>query len=208
MSSGLAAIGQSVDELANGLGQMRRDITNVKTTEQALFYKISYQSLHRGRPERHPPGPHRGGPIHRPRRVDGQFLSHSVAIKRQPSRRLACCRGHYQVTGNRCPPKRSAKASASSSLEKQNTTKSGKEYERGVADGRRQRKYHLTVHGSRTFSAGSATSCGQFRLRSAGDFALAAGHRRISISLLAGALNSGGRIRIGRPGGSTAMIIS
>jgi hypothetical protein len=43
MSSGLAAIGQSVDELANGLGQMRRDITNVKTTEQALFYKISYR---------------------------------------------------------------------------------------------------------------------------------------------------------------------
>jgi hypothetical protein len=41
MSSGLAAIRQSVDELANGLGQMKRDITNLQTTEQALFQKIS-----------------------------------------------------------------------------------------------------------------------------------------------------------------------
>jgi hypothetical protein len=41
MSSGLAAIRQSVDELANGLEQMKRDITNLQTTEQALFHKIS-----------------------------------------------------------------------------------------------------------------------------------------------------------------------
>ena len=41
MSSGLAAIRQSVDELANGLGQMKRDITNLQTTEQALFDKVS-----------------------------------------------------------------------------------------------------------------------------------------------------------------------
>jgi hypothetical protein len=41
MSSGLSEIRQSVDELAKGLGQMRRDITNVQTTEQALFEKIT-----------------------------------------------------------------------------------------------------------------------------------------------------------------------
>jgi hypothetical protein len=41
MSSGLAAIRQSVDELATGLGQMSRGITNLQTTEQALFDKIS-----------------------------------------------------------------------------------------------------------------------------------------------------------------------
>jgi hypothetical protein len=41
MSSGLAAIQQSVDQLSNGLGQMSRDITNVRATEQALFDKIS-----------------------------------------------------------------------------------------------------------------------------------------------------------------------
>jgi hypothetical protein len=41
MSSGLAAVQQSVDELANGLGQMRRDITDLQTTEQVLFDKIS-----------------------------------------------------------------------------------------------------------------------------------------------------------------------
>jgi hypothetical protein len=41
MSSGLAAVRQSVDELASGLRQMKRDITNLQTTEQALFDKIS-----------------------------------------------------------------------------------------------------------------------------------------------------------------------
>jgi TolA-binding protein len=41
MSSALAAIRQSVDELATGLGQMKRDITNLHTTEQALSDKIS-----------------------------------------------------------------------------------------------------------------------------------------------------------------------
>jgi hypothetical protein len=41
MSSGLAAVQQSVDELSGGLGQMRRDITNLQTTEQTLFEKIS-----------------------------------------------------------------------------------------------------------------------------------------------------------------------
>jgi hypothetical protein len=41
ISSGLAAVQQSVDELSSGLGQMRRDITNLQTTEQAVFEKIS-----------------------------------------------------------------------------------------------------------------------------------------------------------------------
>jgi hypothetical protein len=41
MSSGLAAIQQSVDELATGLGQMKRDIANLQTTEQALSDKVS-----------------------------------------------------------------------------------------------------------------------------------------------------------------------
>jgi uncharacterized coiled-coil protein SlyX len=41
MSSGLAAVQQSVDELSGGLGQMRRDITNLQKIEQALFDKIS-----------------------------------------------------------------------------------------------------------------------------------------------------------------------
>ncbi len=41
MSSGLAAVQQSVDELSSRLEQMRRDITNLQTTEQALFDKIS-----------------------------------------------------------------------------------------------------------------------------------------------------------------------
>jgi len=41
ISSGLAAIRQSVDGLTAGLGQMRRDITNLQTSEQALFDRIS-----------------------------------------------------------------------------------------------------------------------------------------------------------------------
>ena len=41
MSSGLAAVRQSIGELAGGLGQMRRDIANLQTSEQALFDKIS-----------------------------------------------------------------------------------------------------------------------------------------------------------------------
>jgi hypothetical protein len=41
MSSGLAAVRQSIGELAEGLGQMRRDIANLQTSEQALFDKIS-----------------------------------------------------------------------------------------------------------------------------------------------------------------------
>ncbi len=41
MSLDVAAVRQSLDELTNGLGQMRRDITNLQTSEQALFDKIS-----------------------------------------------------------------------------------------------------------------------------------------------------------------------
>jgi hypothetical protein len=41
MSSGLAAVQQSVNELSSALGQMRRDISNLETSEQALFDKIS-----------------------------------------------------------------------------------------------------------------------------------------------------------------------
>jgi hypothetical protein len=41
MSSGLAAVQQSIDELSSGLGQMRRDLTNLQASEQALFDKIS-----------------------------------------------------------------------------------------------------------------------------------------------------------------------
>jgi hypothetical protein len=41
MSSGLAAVQQSIGELAGGLGQMRRDIGNLQTSEQALFDKIT-----------------------------------------------------------------------------------------------------------------------------------------------------------------------
>jgi hypothetical protein len=41
MSSGLAAVRQSIGELAEGFGQMRRDIANLQTSEQALFDKIS-----------------------------------------------------------------------------------------------------------------------------------------------------------------------
>jgi uncharacterized coiled-coil protein SlyX len=41
ISSSLAAVQQSIDELSSGLGQMRRNITNLQTTEQALFDKIS-----------------------------------------------------------------------------------------------------------------------------------------------------------------------
>jgi hypothetical protein len=44
MSSVLAAVQQNVDELSSGLGQMKRDITNLQTTEQALFDKISEPS--------------------------------------------------------------------------------------------------------------------------------------------------------------------
>jgi hypothetical protein len=41
MSSGLAAVQQNIDELSGGLGQMRRDIANLQTIEQAVFDKIS-----------------------------------------------------------------------------------------------------------------------------------------------------------------------
>jgi hypothetical protein len=41
MSSDLAAVRQSVDELSSGLRQMKRDITNLQTTEQVLFERIS-----------------------------------------------------------------------------------------------------------------------------------------------------------------------
>jgi hypothetical protein len=41
MSSDLAAVQQSVNELSSGLGQIRRDIANLKTTEQTLVEKIS-----------------------------------------------------------------------------------------------------------------------------------------------------------------------
>jgi hypothetical protein len=46
MSLGLATLRQSVGDLAAGVEQMRRDITNLQTTEQSLFDKIS-QSLPR-----------------------------------------------------------------------------------------------------------------------------------------------------------------
>jgi hypothetical protein len=50
----------------------------------------------------------------------------------------ACFQGHRWVTDNRSPPKRLAKASASSDLAKQNTTKSlssrRREYVSGAAD--------------------------------------------------------------------------
>jgi hypothetical protein len=41
MSLGLAAVRQSLAELANGLGQVRHDIADLQTAEQALFDKIS-----------------------------------------------------------------------------------------------------------------------------------------------------------------------
>jgi len=41
ISSGLAAVRQSVAEVAAGLEQMRRDIANLQTSEQTLFEKIS-----------------------------------------------------------------------------------------------------------------------------------------------------------------------
>jgi hypothetical protein len=41
MSLGLAAVRQSVAELANGLGQVRHDIADLQKAEQALFDKIS-----------------------------------------------------------------------------------------------------------------------------------------------------------------------
>jgi hypothetical protein len=52
MSSGLAAVQQSVNELSSGLKQMRRDITTLQTTEQAVFDKISEPPL---RPAAAPP---------------------------------------------------------------------------------------------------------------------------------------------------------
>jgi hypothetical protein len=65
----------------------------------------------------------------------------------------ACFQAHRRVpVGNRFPPKRSAKASASSGLAKQNTTKSllsrRRECVSGVADRTSgSAKYHLTVDG-------------------------------------------------------------
>jgi hypothetical protein len=41
MTSNLAVVQQSVDELSSDLGQMRRDATNLQTTGEALFDKIS-----------------------------------------------------------------------------------------------------------------------------------------------------------------------
>jgi hypothetical protein len=41
MSLGLAAVRQNLAELANGLGQVRHDITDVQTAQQALFDKMS-----------------------------------------------------------------------------------------------------------------------------------------------------------------------
>jgi hypothetical protein len=41
MSLGLAAVRQSLAELSNGLGQVRHDITDVQTAQQALFDKMS-----------------------------------------------------------------------------------------------------------------------------------------------------------------------
>ncbi len=41
MSLGLAAVRQSLAELANGLGQVRHDIADVQTAQQALFDKMS-----------------------------------------------------------------------------------------------------------------------------------------------------------------------
>jgi hypothetical protein len=44
MSLGLTSLRQSIDELAASIGQMRREITTLQTTEQALFDKISEPS--------------------------------------------------------------------------------------------------------------------------------------------------------------------
>src|SRR6266436_2753355 len=41
MSLGLAAVRQSLAELASGLGQVRHDIADVQTAQQALFDKMS-----------------------------------------------------------------------------------------------------------------------------------------------------------------------
>ena len=100
MSSGLAAVQQSVDELSSGLGQMKRDMTNLQTTEHVLFDKISEPP---GRLAVAPPArSHRGRPTRRPRRVDGQFLSHSAAIKGRPSGCPACFSGPPQVCYATC----------------------------------------------------------------------------------------------------------
>jgi hypothetical protein len=78
------------------------------------------------------------------------------------SDRPACFQGYRQLSGNRSPLKRLAKAFASSGLAKQNTTKSlslrRREYVNGVAD-RTPAAENITslFTGSRTLSAGSAT---------------------------------------------------
>jgi len=41
LSLGLAAMRQSLDDLGNGLGRVRRDIADMRTAEQSLFDKIS-----------------------------------------------------------------------------------------------------------------------------------------------------------------------
>jgi len=41
ISLGLTTLRQSVDQLAAGLGQMRNDITNLQTAQQAIFDKVS-----------------------------------------------------------------------------------------------------------------------------------------------------------------------
>ncbi len=73
ISSGLAVVQQSVNELSSGLGQMSREITNLQTTEQALFDKVS-EPLQQ--PPAAPPARSAPRPSQAPtRRIDGQFLS-------------------------------------------------------------------------------------------------------------------------------------
>jgi hypothetical protein len=99
---------------------------------------------------------------------------------------LAARRNHF-------PPKRLANASASSGLAKQNTTKSlssrPTEYVSGVADRTTSStKYYLAVHGVPHLFGRKRHVMRPFALEiTAGDFALAAGHRRVAF--VAGTLN-------------------
>jgi hypothetical protein len=93
-----------------------------------------------------------------------------------------CFQDHRHLPlGNRSPLKCLAKASASSGLEKQNTTTSPSSlrsaYVSGVAD-RTPAAQNITSlsTGARTFSAGSATRCGHLRLRSPRVISTAADH--------------------------------
>jgi hypothetical protein len=95
--------------------------------------------------------------------------------------------------GNRSPPERLAKASASSGLAKQNTAKSlssrRREYVCGVAD-RRPVAQNITSRflRPRTFSAGVMRPV-SLKVGT-GDFAFSTDHRRIAIGFVVGTLRS------------------